>query len=61
MGSMWFLDSGAPFHMTGDRDLFSNMEDTDLGVHIEMAMMVDTVRPVSVPFPLRGSLVNPSY
>eukprot|EP00253_Pinus_taeda_P035071 PITA_35071 len=36
MGLVWFLDSGASFHMTGDRDLFSNLEDKDLGVHIEM-------------------------
>jgi len=43
MGSVWFLDSGASFHMKGDRDLFSDLEDKDLGVHIEMAMMVDTV------------------
>ena len=36
MGSVWFLDSGASFHMTGDRDLFFDLEDKDLGVHIEM-------------------------
>ena len=36
MGSVWFLDSGASFHMIGDRDLFSDMEEKDLGVHIEM-------------------------
>src|ERR1700728_1379350 len=36
MGSMWFLDSGASFQMTGDRYLFSDLEDKDLGVHIEM-------------------------
>eukprot|EP00253_Pinus_taeda_P028092 PITA_28092 len=36
MGSVWFLDSGAPFHMTGDRDLFSDLDKKDLGVHIEM-------------------------
>jgi len=36
MVSVWFLDSGASFHMTGDRDLFSDLEDKDLGVHIEM-------------------------
>ena len=36
MGSVWFLDSGASFHMTGDRDLFSDLEDKDLGVHIKM-------------------------
>ena len=36
MVSVWFLDSGASFHMTGDWDLFSDLEDRDLGVHIEM-------------------------
>ena len=36
MGSVWFLNSGASFHMTGDRDLFTNLDEKDLGVHIEM-------------------------
>jgi len=36
MGSVWFLDNGASFHMTGDRDLFSDMDEKDLGVHIEI-------------------------
>ena len=36
MGSVWFLDSGASFHMTGDRDFFSDLEEKDLGVHIDM-------------------------
>eukprot|EP00253_Pinus_taeda_P002035 PITA_02035 len=36
MGSVWFLDSGASFHMTGDRDFFSDLDEKDLGVHIEM-------------------------
>ena len=36
MGSMWFLDSGASFHMTRDKDLFSDLDEKDLGVHIEM-------------------------
>ena len=36
LGSVWFLDSGASFHMTGDRELFSDLEDKDLGMHIEM-------------------------
>eukprot|EP00253_Pinus_taeda_P025074 PITA_25074 len=36
MGSVWFLDSDASFHMTRDRDLFFDLEDKDLGVHIEM-------------------------
>ena len=36
IGPVWFLDSGASFHMTGDRDLFSDLDEKDLGVHIEM-------------------------
>ena len=36
MGSVWFLDSGASFHMTEDKDLFSDLDEKDLGVHIEM-------------------------
>ena len=37
MGSVWFLDSGASSHMTGDRYLFSDLDEKDLGVHIEMS------------------------
>ena len=36
MGSVWFLDSGASFHMTGDKYLFTDLDGKDLGVHIEM-------------------------
>ena len=36
LGSMWHLDSGASFHMTGDKELFSNLEEKDLQMHIEM-------------------------
>ena len=36
MGSMWFLYSGVSFHMTEEKDLFSDLEEKDLGVHIEM-------------------------
>ena len=36
MGSVWFLDSGASFHMTRDKDLFTDLDEKDLGVHIEM-------------------------
>ena len=25
MGSVWYLDSGASFHMTGDKELFSDL------------------------------------
>eukprot|EP00253_Pinus_taeda_P029439 PITA_29439 len=63
MGSVWFLDNGASFHMTGDRYLFSYLEDKDLGVHIEMgddgrysATSIDTIsfeRESSKPFVLK--------
>ena len=36
MGSVWFLDSGASFHMIGDKYLFSDLKEKDLGVHIEI-------------------------
>ena len=36
MGSVWSLDSGASFHMTKDKYLFTDMDEKDLGVHIEM-------------------------
>ena len=35
MGSVWYLDSGVSFHMTGDKELFSDLEE-DLQMHIEM-------------------------
>jgi len=35
MGSMWYLDNGASFHMTGNRDLFSDLEEKDLKKNIE--------------------------
>lgn len=36
MGSVWDLDSGASFHMTGDKELFIELEEKDLKMHIEM-------------------------
>ena len=30
MVSMWYLDSGASFDMTGDKELFSDLEEKDL-------------------------------
>eukprot|EP00253_Pinus_taeda_P002543 PITA_02543 len=35
-GCGWFLDSGASFHMTNDKILFSTLEEKDLQMHIEM-------------------------
>jgi hypothetical protein len=36
LGSVWYLDSGASFHMTGDKEIFSDLEEGDLKMHIEM-------------------------
>eukprot|EP00253_Pinus_taeda_P021662 PITA_21662 len=36
MGCVWYLDSGASFHMTGDKNLFSALEKKDLKMHIEI-------------------------
>ena len=36
MGLVWYLDSGASFHMTGDKELFGDLEEKDLQMHIEM-------------------------
>jgi len=36
LGCVWYLDSGASFHMTGDKILFSALEEKDLKMRIEM-------------------------
>ena len=36
LGSVWYLDSGTSFHMMGDKELFSDLEEKDLQMHIEM-------------------------
>jgi hypothetical protein len=36
-GSMWYLDSGASFHMAVDKESFIDLEEKDLRMHIEMA------------------------
>jgi hypothetical protein len=36
LGSVCYLDSGASFHMMGDKDLFSDLEEKDLKMNIEM-------------------------
>ena len=33
---VWYLDSGASFHMMGDKELFSDLEEKYLQMHIEM-------------------------
>lgn len=63
MGLVWFLDSDVSFHMTGDRDFFSDLDEKDLGVHINMGddgrysvTGIDTIsfeRESSKPFVLK--------
>ena len=36
MGSVWYLDSGASFHMTDNKQFFNDLEEKDLQMHIEM-------------------------
>jgi len=36
MGSVWYLDSVASFHMTGNKEYFSDLEEKDLLMHIKM-------------------------
>ena len=36
LGSRWYLDSGASFHMMEDRKLFSNSAEKDIHMHIEL-------------------------
>eukprot|EP00253_Pinus_taeda_P023681 PITA_23681 len=36
VGCVWYLDSGASFHMSGDKNLFSTLEEKDLQMQIEM-------------------------
>jgi hypothetical protein len=35
-GSVWYLDSGASFHMMGDKESFIDLEEKDLRMHIDM-------------------------
>eukprot|EP00253_Pinus_taeda_P014498 PITA_14498 len=36
VGCVWYLNRGAPFHMTDDKSLFSTLEEKDLQMRIEM-------------------------
>jgi len=36
VGCVWYLDSGVSFHMTGNKSLFSTLEEKDLQMCIEM-------------------------
>ena len=36
VGCVWYLDNGASFHMSSDKNLFSILEEKDLQMRIEM-------------------------
>ena len=36
MGCVWYLDSGASFHISGDKNIFSTSEEKDLQMQIKM-------------------------
>ena len=36
LGSGWYIDSGASFHMTGDVNLFSDLVEKNLQMHVEL-------------------------
>ena len=36
MGCFWYLDSGASFHMLGDKNIFITLEEKDLQIRIKM-------------------------
>jgi hypothetical protein len=70
LGSVWYLDSGASFHMTGDKEFFSDLEERDLKIHIEMgddgrysATGIGTItfqRDSGKPFQLKNVMHVPS-
>lgn len=33
---MWYIDLGASFHMTGNKEFFSSLEEKDMQFHIEL-------------------------
>ena len=53
---LWYRDNGASFHMSGDKNIFSTLEEKDLQMQIEMAMMGCTMSPVKVGLCFRGSM-----
>lgn len=36
MGSVWYPDNGASFHMTRNKEFFSDLEEKDIHMHIEI-------------------------
>ena len=63
LGSGWYFNSGASFHMTGDEKLFNDLEEKYIQMHIEMgndrrynAIGIGTInfkRDSSKPFQLK--------
>ena len=35
-GSVWYIDSGASFHMTRNKEFFSSLEEKDMQFNIEL-------------------------
>jgi hypothetical protein len=68
-GSVWYLDSGASFHMMGDKESFIDLEEKYLKIHIEMgddgrysATSIGTItfqRDSGKPFQLRNVMHVP--
>jgi hypothetical protein len=68
-GSVWYLDSGASFHMMGDKESFIDLEEKDLRMHIEMgddgrysATSIGTItfqRESGKPFQLKNAMHVP--
>ena len=61
ISSMWYSDSGASFHMKGDREIFSSLEEKDLHMHFEMGddKRYSTTKIGTVSY--KGIQVNPSF
>ena len=69
MGSVWYLYSGVSFHMMGDKELFSDLEEKDLQMHIDMgddgrysAIYIGTItfeRELGKPFLLKDVMHVP--
>ena len=36
MGSVWYLDNSASFHMMGNNEFFSDLEEKELQIHVDM-------------------------
>lgn len=52
-GIVWYLDSGASFHMTRFKEFFSSLEEKNIQMHIEIGMMGGTMLQKLVLLPLR--------